>query len=260
MKTHSATLKKKSFRLHLCHQIICFLSLYCLHLFQCKCFYQSYWLQNFAPLNLKRKRKKVPWLSQYVILTYLTAASTLDFVTARVRAALMGLNMNHCVTAVPVVILKMNHGPCTLDLRDTSIINLWKRRQEREKTWEDKDHLIGISRMSFFFSTYTHVSGSLSARVWWSQERQFHSSWSEPPQPLQLHYFTPALVCCAHLDTHNSALRSAASFAVALNVTLHDNGGNKSYQQLSSKQEIILGNNKSHRIMISATGGDTAWI
>lgn len=158
MKTHSATLKKKSFRLHLCHQIICFLSLYCLHLFQCKCFYQSYWLQNFAPLNLKRKRKKVPWLSQYVILTYLTAASTLDFVTARVRAALMGLNMNHCVTAVPVVILKMNHGPCTLDLRDTSIINLWKRRQEREKTWRgQRSSYWNQQNVLFLFYIHTHV-------------------------------------------------------------------------------------------------------
>lgn len=44
--------------------------------------------------------------------------------------------LNHCVTAVSAAILKMNHRPCSLDLRNTSIIYWLKtRRRENLELW-----------------------------------------------------------------------------------------------------------------------------
>lgn len=60
----------------------------------------------------------------------------------------------------------------------------------------------------------------------------------------------------AHTQTHNMAQRATAR-VVALNVPLPDNGGThaapKSYCPWSGKQQIILSNSQSHKIMRGAT-------
>lgn len=145
--------------------------------------------------------------SQNNHLTFPAAVGTSDFVTARAWGALMEPRLNHCVTAVSAAILKMNHRPRSLDLRNTSIIYWLKtRRRENLGLWiemwggrtdevrgshyDSPWRVVFLPKPSDFFSfslsTYLTHTHSLSAGVRWSHEKQFHGRWPEPPQDLRL--------------------------------------------------------------------------
>lgn len=213
--------------------------------------------KKFLCSLIHKKKKK---------LTFPAAVWTSDFVTARAWAALMEPRLNHCVTAVSAAILKMNHGPCSLDLRNTSIIywlktkrrenlELWfemwgeNRQGQRQSLWCSMVcHL--FAKTVFFFvpfslSTYLTHTHSLSAGVWWSHEKQFHGRWAEPHQDLQLYDTQLAQVCRSHTRSQNWAPWRAAALVVALSVARHDNSASmrvaKSCWQWSGKQQILRG-------------------
>lgn len=118
-------------------------------------------------------------------MTFPAAVWTSDFVTARAWAALMEPRLNHCMTAVSAAILKMNHGPCWLDLRNTSIIywlktrrrenlelwiEMWRenRQGQRQSLWFSMARRLFAKIIRFFFFFSFHLSDTHTFFICWS--------------------------------------------------------------------------------------------